>query len=255
MWEAQFGDFVNSAQVIVDQFIVSGLAKWGQATRLTLLLPHGYEGSGPEHSSGRLERFLQLGAEGNIRVAYCSTPSQYFHLLRRQALIAKRRPLVVMTPKSLLRLPAAQSSLEDLTGGHFQPVLDDPSLAGSREDVTRLVLCTGKLYYELCSHDSRDAMDHVAIGRVELLYPFAENELRELMESYPSLRTVVWAQEEPKNMGARNVMEQRLSWILPDGVGYEYVGRQLRASPGEGYAAAHRTEQARIVREALGVGD
>jgi 2-oxoglutarate dehydrogenase E1 component len=255
MWEAQFGDFVNSAQVIVDQFIVSGLAKWGQATRLTLLLPHGYEGSGPEHSSGRLERFLQLGAEGNIRVAYCSTPAQYFHLLRRQAMIAKRRPLVVMTPKSLLRLQAAQSSLEDLTGGHFHPVLDDPSLAGSREDVTRIVLCAGKLYYELAGHDARDSMDHVAIGRVELLYPFAENELRELMASYPSLRTVVWAQEEPKNMGARNVMEQRLSWILPDGVGYEYVGRQLRASPGEGYAAAHRAEQARIVREALGVRD
>jgi 2-oxoglutarate dehydrogenase E1 component len=255
MWEAQFGDFVNSAQVIVDQFLVSGLAKWGQSTRLTLLLPHGYEGSGPEHSSGRLERFLQLGAEGNIRVANCTTPAQYFHLLRRQAMIAKRRPLVIMTPKSLLRLPAATSALEDLTGGNFHPVLDDPSLSGSREDVTRLVLCAGKLYYELAAHESRDQLDHVAIGRVELLYPFAENELRALMESYPSLRTVVWAQEEPKNMGARNVMEQRLSWILPDGVGYEYVGRQLRASPGEGYAAAHRAEQARIVREALGVAN
>ena len=254
-WEAQFGDFVNAAQVIVDQFIVSGLAKWGQDTRLTLLLPHGYEGSGPEHSSSRLERFLQLGAEGNIRVANCSTPAQYFHLLRRQALIRKRRPLVIMTPKSLLRLPAATSGLEDLTGGRFQPVLDDPSLPGAREDVERLVLCTGKLYYELCSHEGRNTLDHVAIGRVELLYPFAENELRELMQSYPSLRTVVWAQEEPKNMGARNVMESRLSWIMPEGVGYEYVGRQLRASPGEGYAAAHRTEQARIVREALGVAD
>jgi 2-oxoglutarate dehydrogenase E1 component len=253
MWEAQFGDFVNSAQVIVDQFIVSGLAKWGQSTRLTLLLPHGYEGSGPEHSSGRLERFLQLGAEGNIRVANCTTPAQYFHLLRRQALIAKRRPLVIMTPKSLLRLPAATSALEDLTGGRFHPVLDDPTVSSGREDVTRLVLCAGKLYYELAAHESRDQLDHVAICRVELLYPFAENELRELMESYPALETVVWAQEEPKNMGARNVMEGRLSWILPDGVGYEYVGRQLRASPGEGYAAAHRAEQARIVREALGV--
>jgi multifunctional 2-oxoglutarate metabolism enzyme len=253
MWEAQFGDFVNSGQVIVDQFIVSGLAKWGQSTRLTLLLPHGYEGSGPEHSSGRLERFLQLGAEGNIRVANCTTPAQYFHLLRRQALIAKRRPLVVMTPKSLLRLPAATSALEDLTGGRFHPVLDEPTLPGAREDVTRLVLCSGKLYYELAAHESREQLDHAAIGRVELLYPFAENELRELMQSYPRLKTVVWAQEEPKNMGARNVMEGRLSWILPDGVGYEYVGRQLRASPGEGYAAAHRAEQARIVREALGV--
>jgi 2-oxoglutarate dehydrogenase E1 component len=255
VWEAQFGDFVNSAQVIVDQFMVSGLAKWGQATRLTLLLPHGYEGSGPEHSSGRLERFLQLGAEGNIRVANCSTPAQYFHLLRRQALIQKRRPLVVMTPKSLLRNPAAVSSLDDLADGRFQPVLDDPSLPGERDRVTRVVLCSGKLYYDLAGHESRPQLDHVAVGRVELLYPFAENELRELMASYPSLKTVVWAQEEPKNMGARNVMEQRLSWIMPEGVGYEYIGRQLRASPGEGYAAAHRTEQARIVREALGVRD
>jgi 2-oxoglutarate dehydrogenase E1 component len=253
LWEAQFGDFVNGAQVIVDQFITSGLAKWGQTTRLTLLLPHGYEGSGPEHSSGRLERFMQLGAEGNIRVANCTTPGQYFHLLRRQALIKKRRPLVVMTPKSLLRLPAATSALQDFTEGSFQPVLDDPTLVGSREDVTRLVLCSGKVFYDIIGHEARAGCGHVAIGRVELLYPFAENELRELMASYPNLKTVVWAQEEPKNMGARIVMEPRLAWILPKSVGYEYEGRQLRASPGEGYTAAHRAEQARIVRSALGV--
>jgi 2-oxoglutarate decarboxylase len=255
IWEAQFGDFVNGAQVIVDQFMVSGLAKWGQATRLTLLLPHGYEGAGPEHSSGRLERFLQLGAEGNIRVANCTTPAQYFHLLRRQALIKKRRPLVMMTPKSLLRLPAAASPLGDLTDGGFHPVLDDPTLPGPRDRVTRLVLCTGKLYYDLVSQEARARANHVAIGRVELLYPFAENELRALMQSYPALETVVWAQEEPKNMGARAVMEPRLAWILPDRVSYEYVGRQLRASPGEGYAAAHSAEQSRIVRDALGVVD
>ncbi len=253
LWEAQFGDFVNGAQVIVDQFITSGLAKWGQTTRLTLLLPHGYEGAGPEHSSGRLERFMQLGAEGNIRVANCTTPAQYFHLLRRQALIAKRRPLVVMTPKSLLRLPAATSGLEDLTEGSFQPVLDDPTLVGSREDVTRLVLCSGKVFYDIVGHEARAGCEHVAIGRVELLYPFAENELRALMASYPNLETVVWAQEEPKNMGARSTMESRLGWILPDRVQYEYVGRQFRASPGEGYSAAHRAEQSRIVRAALGV--
>jgi len=255
IWEAQFGDFVNGAQVIVDQFMVSGLAKWGQTTRLTLLLPHGYEGAGPEHSSGRLERFLQLGAEGNIRVANCTTPAQYFHLLRRQALIQKRRPLVVMTPKSLLRLPAATSKLAHLADGRFNPVLDDPSLPGSRDEVTRLVLCSGKLFYDLVSHEARSESTHVAIGRVELLYPFAENELRGLMESYPQLETVVWAQEEPKNMGARAIMEPRLAWILPDRVKYEYVGRQLRASPGEGYSAAHRAEQQRIVRAALGVVD
>jgi len=211
IWEAQFGDFVNGAQVIVDQFMVSGLAKWGQTTRLTLLLPHGYEGGGPEHSSGRLERFLQLGAEGNIRVANCTTPGQYFHLLRRQALITKRRPLVVMTPKSLLRLPAAASSLEDLSEGRFQPVLDDPTLPGDRDEVTRLVLCSGKVYYDIIGHEARAEASHVAVGRVELLYPFAENELRKLMESYPRLQTVVWAQEEPKNMGARQTMEPRLA--------------------------------------------
>jgi 2-oxoglutarate dehydrogenase E1 component len=254
IWEAQFGDFVNGAQVIVDQFMVSGLAKWGQTTRLTLLLPHGYEGAGPEHSSGRLERFLQLGAEGNIRVANCTTPAQYFHLLRRQALIAKRRPLVVMTPKSLLRLPAATSKLAHLTDGRFNPVLDDPSLPGSRDEVTRLVLCSGKVFYDIVGHEARADATHVAVGRVELLYPFAENELRGLMESYPRLETVVWAQEEPKNMGARATMEPRLAWILPDRVKYEYVGRQLRASPGEGYSAAHRAEQQRIVRAALGAG-
>jgi 2-oxoglutarate decarboxylase len=253
IWEAQFGDFVNGAQVIVDQFMVSGLAKWGQTTRLTLLLPHGYEGAGPEHSSGRLERFLQLGAEGNIRVANCTTPAQYFHLLRRQALIAKRRPLVVMTPKSLLRLPAATSKLAHLTDGRFNPVLDDPSLPGSRDEVTRLVLCSGKVFYDIVGHEARAEATNVAVGRVELLYPFAENELRGLMESYPRLDTVVWAQEEPKNMGARATMEPRLAWILPDRVKYEYVGRQLRASPGEGYSAAHRAEQQRIVRAALGV--
>ncbi len=253
LWEAQFGDFSNSAQVIIDQFLVSGLAKWGQSTRLTMLLPHGYEGSGPEHSSARLERFMQLGSEGNIRIANCTTPAQYFHLLRRQALVEKRRPLVVMTPKSLLRLPAAASTVDELTSGSFQFVIDDPTLPGPREQVTRLILCSGKVYYDLVGHEARSSMDHVAVGRVELLYPFAENELRELMASYPSLETVVWAQEEPQNMGARSVMEARIAWILPDRVGYEYVGRPLRAAPSEGYPAAHLAQQGWIVHKALGV--
>jgi 2-oxoglutarate dehydrogenase E1 component len=253
MWEAQFGDFVNSAQVIIDQFLVSGLAKWGQTTRLTLLLPHGYEGSGPEHSSGRLERFLQLGSEGNIRVANCTTPGQYFHLLRRQALIEKRRPLVIMTPKSLLRLPAATARLEDLAEGSFRAVLDDPALPGPREDVKRLVMCSGKVYYDIVAHEKRPEAGHVAVARVELLYPFAEKELRELIASYPGVETLVWAQEEPRNMGAGTLMMQRLLYLLPDGVELEYVGRPLRASPSEGYPAAHLAEQARIVREALDV--
>jgi 2-oxoglutarate dehydrogenase E1 component len=160
LWEAQFGDFGNSAQVIIDQFIVSGLAKWGQTTRLTLLLPHGYEGSGPEHSSGRLERFLQLAAEGNIRVANLTTPAQYFHLLRRQARIAKQRPLIIMTPKSLLRLPQATNRLEHLSETRFFPVLGEPRV--NAEKVTRLVLCTGKIYYDLVGHPSRQ--DNEAVG-------------------------------------------------------------------------------------------
>jgi 2-oxoglutarate dehydrogenase E1 component len=250
LWEAQFGDFVNSAQVIVDQFIVSGLAKWGQTSRLTLLLPHGYEGSGPEHSSARLERFLAQAAEGNIRVANLTTPAQYFHLLRRQALIAKQRPLVIMTPKSLLRLPQASSELADLAeDSRFHPVLPEP---GVRDElVTRLVLCTGKIYYDLVGHPDRNDNQGVAVGRVELLYPFPEQSIRELIARYPNLREVVWTQEEPRNMGARAHMFPRLMQILPDEIHFGYIGRPERASPGEGYPAAHIAEQNRIVRTAL----
>jgi 2-oxoglutarate decarboxylase len=252
LWEAQFGDFVNSAQVIVDQFLTSGLAKWGQTSRLTLLLPHGYEGSGPEHSSARLERFLQAAAEGNIRAANCTTPAQYFHLLRRQALVSKPRPLIVMTPKSLLRLPAATSTLTELAEGAFQRVIDDARFAdGDREAVTKLVLCSGKVYYDIEMHEEREAAGHIAVARVELLYPFPEHELTQLMDSYPNLERVVWVQEEPRNMGARAFMRRRMAKILPERLSYDYVGRQLRAAPGEGYAAAHKREQSRIVRVAL----
>ncbi|HTR88859.1 MAG TPA: multifunctional oxoglutarate decarboxylase/oxoglutarate dehydrogenase thiamine pyrophosphate-binding subunit/dihydrolipoyllysine-residue succinyltransferase subunit, partial [Solirubrobacteraceae bacterium] len=250
LWEAQFGDFVNAADVIIDQFIVSGLAKWGQTSRLTLLLPHGYEGSGPEHSSGRLERFLALAAEGNIRVASPTTPAQYFHLLRRQALVAKQRPLVVMTPKSLLRLPQATSQLAELAGeSRFQPVLAEPGV--TPEQVTRLVLCTGKIYYDLVGHPDRPSHEGLAVGRVELLYPFPEGQIRELMHSYPNLKEVVWVQEEPRNMGARAHMFPRLMQIMPDHIGFGYIGRPERASPGEGYPAAHIAEQNRIVTTAI----
>jgi 2-oxoglutarate dehydrogenase E1 component len=237
LWEAQFGDFANGAQVIIDQFIVSGLAKWGQTSRLTLLLPHGYEGSGPEHSSARLERFLQLAAEGNIRVANPTTPAQYFHLLRRQARIAKQRPLVVMTPKSLLRLPQATSTIDELSGGRFQPVLPEPDL--DRQQVSRLILCTGKLYYELAGHEARKDQPQVAIGRVELLYPFPQAEILELTARYPNLREVVWVQEEPRNMGARAHMSPRLMQILPDHLEFGYIGRPERSASGEGYPIAH----------------
>jgi 2-oxoglutarate dehydrogenase E1 component len=252
LWEAQFGDFGNAAQVIIDQFIVSGLAKWGQTTRLTLLLPHGYEGSGPEHSSGRLERFLQLAAEGNIRVANLTTPAQYFHLLRRQARIAKQRPLIIMTPKSLLRLPQATNRLEHLSETRFFPVLGEPRV--NTEKVTRLVLCTGKIYYDLVGHPSRQDNEAVAIGRVELLYPFPEAQILELVNSYPNLREVVWVQEEPRNMGARAHMSPRLMQILPQPLKFGYIGRPERASPGEGYPAAHTGEQNRILRTALDLG-
>ncbi len=250
LWEAQFGDFVNSAQVIVDQFIVSGLAKWGQTSRLTLLLPHGYEGSGPEHSSARLERFLALAAEGNIRVANLTTPAQYFHMLRRQALIAKQRPLVIMTPKSLLRLPQASSDISELAeDSRFQPVLPEPGVQD--EQVTRLVLCTGKIYYDLVGHPERQGKQAIAVGRVELLYPFPEGQILQLIQRYPNLREVVWAQEEPRNMGARAHMFPRLMQILPEEMHFGYIGRPERASPGEGYPAAHAAEQSRIVRTAL----
>jgi len=253
LWEAQFGDFVNSAQVVIDQFIVSGLAKWGQTSRLTLLLPHGYEGSGPEHSSGRLERFLQLAAEGNIRVANVTTPAQYFHLLRRQARIAKHRPLVIMTPKSLLRLPQAVSRLEDLSDSRFEPVLAEPGVDPSA--VTRLILCSGKIYYDLVAH--RDRMDKaaLAVGRVELLYPFPQSEIMALVASYPRLQEVVWAQEEPRNMGARAHMAPRLLQILPRELEFGYIGRPERAASGEGYPVAHAAEQNRIVTTALDLGE
>jgi len=249
LWEAQFGDFVNSAQVIVDQFIVSGLAKWGQTTRLTLLLPHGYEGSGPEHSSARLERFLALAAEGNMRVANLTTPAQYFHLLRRQARIAKQRPLIIMTPKSLLRLPQATNRIEHLSETQFYPVLAEPRV--DNEQVTRLILCTGKIYYDLVGHPSREGNEQLAVGRVELLYPFPQGQILELIESYPNLREVAWVQEEPRNVGARAHMSPRLMQIMPDHLSFGYVGRPERASPGEGYPAAHIAEQNRIVATAL----
>ena len=253
LWEAQFGDFVNGAQIVVDQFLVAGLSKWGQTARLTLLLPHGYEGNGPEHSSAKLERFLQLAAQENIRIANCTTAAQYFHLLRRQALDATARPLVVMTPKGLLRLKQAGSTLADLSDGRFEPVLDDPRVgAMERAAVTRLVLCSGKLYYDVDGHEDRAAATAVAVARLEQLYPFPVEQAAAVTASYPNLEELVWAQEEPQNMGAWRSIRHRLEAAAPAGVGVRYVGRPWRASPSEGYPTAHRLEQDRIVREALG---
>jgi 2-oxoglutarate dehydrogenase E1 component len=249
LWEAQFGDFVNGAQIITDQFMVSGLSKWRQSSRLTLLLPHGYEGNGPEHSSAKLERFLQLAAQENIRIASPTTAAQYFHLLRRQALDPAARPLVVMTPKGLLRLNGATSTLADLADGEFGPVLDDPG--AQRDRVRRLVLCSGKVYYDIAGHEERASAPHVAIARVEQLYPFPVEAARELVASYPVLDEVVWAQEEPQNMGAWRSIRHRLEEASA-GVPVRFVGRPWRASPSEGYPTAHLRQQDRIVREALG---
>jgi 2-oxoglutarate dehydrogenase E1 component len=254
LWEAQYGDFANAGQVIIDSFIVSGEAKWGQTSRLTLLLPHGYEGSGPEHSSARIERFLALGAEGNIRIANPTTAAQYFHLLRRQALIRKPRPLVVFTPKGLLRLDRATATPEELTDGHFHFILDDPKASERREKVERLVLCTGKVYFDLDGNDRREQAENVAIARVELLYPFADEQLKGVIASYPNLKQITWVQEEPRNMGAWKVMSRRLPEIVPEGVELGYIGRQTRASTGEGYSGAHAREQERIVLTALTPG-
>ncbi|HYM51135.1 MAG TPA: multifunctional oxoglutarate decarboxylase/oxoglutarate dehydrogenase thiamine pyrophosphate-binding subunit/dihydrolipoyllysine-residue succinyltransferase subunit [Candidatus Limnocylindrales bacterium] len=250
-WEAQYGDFTNGAQIIVDQFIVSGLAKWGQSSRLTLLLPHGYEGSGPEHSSARLERFLQLAAEGNIRVAYPTTAAQYFHLLRREALHSRPRPLILMTPKSLLRLKASLSRLQDLTAGGFKRLIDDP-LVSDREQVRRLLLCTGKIYYDLALHPARAGLQDLAIVRLELLEPLRVDDVLATLAAYPNVTEVTWVQEEPMNMGAFWHVRRRLEPRLPDGIELGYVGRPERASPSEGYAGAHQAQQERIVEAALG---
>jgi 2-oxoglutarate dehydrogenase E1 component len=261
LWEAQFGDFVNGAQVIIDQFISSGNAKWAQSPSVVMLLPHGYEGQGPEHSSARLERFLQLCAGDNMRVVNCTTAAQYFHLLRRQAahLESEPRPLVVMTPKSLLRHPRAGSSLADLTEGIFHPVLDDPRDAARKEKVTRLVLCSGKIYvdaiygpgpkFEL--RPTYAETDAVAVARVEELNPFPADDLTALFASYPHLQEIVWMQEEPQNMGAWTFLQPRLTALLPEGVTLRYVGRPDAASPAEGTGAQHEAAQTRIITEAF----
>ena len=251
LWEAQYGDFANGAEVIIDQFIIAGLAKWGDTSRLTLLLPHGYEGGGPEHSSARLERFLALGAEANIRVANCTTPAQYFHLLRRQARHEEIRPLVVMTPKGLLRLPAATSRVEDLTQGRFRAVLWDGERT-ALDQVTRLILCSGKVYYDLTASPRRAATPHIAIGRVELLYPFPSAEIGEAAGRYPNLKEVVWLQEEPRNMGARKFVLPKIRDVIPEATVLRDVSRPERSSPAEGYPAAHKAEQDRIVAAGYG---
>jgi 2-oxoglutarate dehydrogenase E1 component len=247
LWEAQYGDFANVAMPIVDQFISAGRSKWRQESGLVLLLPHGYEGQGPEHSSARLERYLQLAAEENMVVAYPSTPAQYFHVLRRQALRKPLRPLVLMQPKSLLRMKEATVKLEELTSGAFRPVIDDPSMKDKRDAVQRLIFCTGKIYYDLTA---APRPENVAIVRIEELAPWPR-EVGSVVDLYPNVEEVVWAQEEPKNMGAWTYVQPRLRASIGTVTTLKYVGRPERSSPAEGYAKMHDVEQKRIVGDAL----
>jgi 2-oxoglutarate dehydrogenase complex dehydrogenase (E1) component-like enzyme len=245
-WEAQFGDFVDGAQTVIDEFIASGEAKWGQRSAVTLLLPHGYEGQGPDHSSGRPERFLQLAAENNMTVAMCSTPANYFHLLRRQGLSPVRRPLIAFTPKSLLRHKAAVSQLEEFTSGTFQPVIGDRQ-AGS--EVRRVLLCSGKVYYDLAAQRAKQDRSDIAIIRVEQLYPLPSKEIRAELDRFPDAE-VVWVQEEPANMGGFPFIALHLPEHLT-GRPLLRVTRRASASPAVGSLSVHEAQQREIVASAF----
>jgi 2-oxoglutarate dehydrogenase E1 component len=253
LWEAQFGDFANVAQVIIDQFIASGLAKWKQHSSLVLLLPHGYEGQGPEHSSARLERYLELAAQDNWRVANCSTAAQYFHLLRLQAFNLTRysRPLVVMTPKSLLRHPLAAANMRELSEDTFHPVLDDSAAIPHPESIRRLVFCTGKVAIDLLANPRREQAEDVAIIRVEMLYPFPEKAIQEIIAHYPQAREFVWVQEEPENMGAWTYIAPQLSKLLGAKASLQRISRPARSSPATGFSDVFQFEQEQIIEHAL----
>jgi 2-oxoglutarate dehydrogenase E1 component len=254
IWEAQYGDFINAAQGIVDEFIVSGRAKWGQEPSLVLLLPHGYEGQGPDHSGGRMERFLQMAAKGNMRIANCTTSAQYFHLLHLHTSRFKSgryQPLVIFTPKSLLRNPQVASSSKDLAEGHWQPVLDDDTLQGSRDKVSRLIFCTGKLGVEMLSSKQRSENPEIAIIRIEQLYPFPSQAVRDLLLCYPEANELIWVQEEPENMGAWNFMEPRLRPLINSKLRLGYIGRASSSSPAEGSMSWHSANQEALINQAF----
>jgi 2-oxoglutarate dehydrogenase E1 component len=250
LWEAQFGDFVNGAMTIVDEFIAAGEAKWGQRSGVTLLLPHGYEGQGPDHSSARVERFLQLCAEDNMVVAAPTTPANYFHLLRKQALQSHKRPLVVMSPKSMLRLRAASSSLEEFTDSGFAPVLGDPDPLDANA-VTRVVLTAGKVHYDLLSARRKSENGSVALVRVEQLYPVPGEEIADALATYPHATDVVWCQEEPANQGPWSHIALSLPDHLPEGRVLRRVSRKAGASPAAGSSKVHEAEQAALIAAAL----
>ncbi|MEJ2598158.1 MAG: 2-oxoglutarate dehydrogenase E1 component [Anaerolineales bacterium] len=253
IWEAQYGDFVNTAQAMIDEFIVSARAKWEQTPSLVILLPHGDEGQGPDHSSGRPERFLELAADINIRVANCTTAAQYFHLLRRQALLLESDPLplIVLTPKSLLRHPLVSSSASALSQGHWQPVIDDLEKSKNPKGVSRLLLCSGKIFIDLVTSDLRKEHDEVAIVRVEQLYPFPATDLVELFNRYPDLKQIIWMQEEPQNMGAWKFVHPILEKAIEGKFNLSYVGKPPSASPAEGSSAWHSRQQTALLQRAF----
>ena len=251
IWEAQYGDFINGAQTMIDEFLVSARAKWGLTPSLVLMLPHGYEGQGPDHCSGRLERFLGLAADANIRIANCSTSGQFFHLLRRQALLLKDDPLplIIMTPKSLLRNPATYSSLEYLSEGTWQNVIDDP-IVKDKDEIKRLVFSSGKMYVDLDTSQYRKESKHIAIVRIEQLYPFPKEEIRKIIDSYKNIKEFVLVQEEPSNMGSIMYLWPRFKQLFEGKkVLLQYLGRKPNSSPSEGSSSWHMVIQEAIVRE------
>jgi 2-oxoglutarate dehydrogenase E1 component len=252
IWEAQYGDFINVAQPMIDEFVISARAKWGLTPSLVLLLPHGNEGQGPDHSGGRLERFLTLADEGAMRIAYPTTAAQYFHLLRRQAALLKTDPLplIVLTPKGLLRHPLVSSRAVDLAEGGWQPVIDDPQKMDTPEEVRRLILCSGRISVDLVSSEHYSAAKDLAIARIEQLHPFPYEEVKSLVERYPGLEQVTWVQEEPRNMGAWEDIRPRLGEILQDRLPLYYVGRPPSSSPAEGSFTWYQANQQSLIEQA-----
>lgn len=252
VWEGQFGDFANGAQVVIDQFISSGEAKWGRLCALTLFLPHGYEGQGPEHSSARLERFLQLCAELNIQVCVPSTPAQFFHMIRRQMLRAYRKPLIVMTPKSLLRHKFSVSPLTDLSAGQFELIIPDVETLDAKE-IRRIVFCSGKVYYDLAEARQVHNVTDTALVRIEQLYPFPVNEYAAVIESYQNATDIIWCQEEPRNQGAWYQIRHRLQEPLGEDRQLYYAGRSGAAAPASGVFKLHLQQQQALVEAALNI--
>ena len=251
IWEAQFGDFTNGAQIILDQFLVASEAKWQQVADLVLLLPHAHEGMGPEHTSARPERFLQCCGNLNIQVCYPSTPAQYFHLLRKQKLSEYKKPLVIMSPKSLLRHPKVRSSNAELNKGSFEPILYETETKKSKSTATKLILCSGKIYYELANHlQGLKLKNPPQILRFEQLYPFPKEAFQDFLKKHPKVKTITWVQEEPQNMGAWTYISPRISKLVPK-LKLNYVGRKNSGSTAEGTFKAHVHEQARIIQEAF----